>query len=197
MNTMLNENLGVTPVMPSQNAPVKTIEGFKTNIPSGPIVGVSGNGISNMPVPTLTNNIVTEQFQQNVSQTNVLTNTDVDKMVASLRPVSSTEIGQPIVVDSKSYIFTEKQLNDLLSVGVSVNPIPQAQQMPVQQAFAQHPLTLPYPQNLAPSDVRTGRNIVDTLANATLGTVNRVAHVAGNMFTGVIDVITLGYGKDK
>ena len=145
----------------------------------------------NNTVQAVPNQAVNEQG------TVILTEKQVDQLIAQLTPVA---MSNPVKITQPSYLITEEQMKYLLSLA-SGNP---QQMQGLQQTGLVQQQQVCYPTQVIPTynqpyqqlqPVNQVGSIIDGVANATLGTVGRVGHTLTTLADGILDVLTLGYGR--
>lgn len=98
---------------------------------------------------------------------NLITEQQAQQLLETLKP---TPISNPVKIDRPAYLVTEEQMRHLLSLSNG------------------NPLQFDNP----PSE----KNVIDTIGEVTLGTVNRLGHTFTGLVNSVVSVLTLGYGQE-
>lgn len=101
-----------------------------------------------------------------------------EQVAQAMEQLKVQNLTQPVKINQPSYLVTEEQMRYLLGIAQS-NP----QQVEI--------LRQTQKSHIQPQ----GINAIDTLANATLGTVGRVGHTLTGLVDSIVDIFTLGYAK--
>lgn len=111
-----------------------------------------------------------------------------EQVAQAMEQLKVQTLTQPVKITQPSYLITEEQMRYLLGIAQS-NP---QQIQALQQQFNQQQCQQVQQQRPM---IGQGGNAVDTLANATLGTVGRVGHTLTGLVDSVIEIFTLGYAR--
>lgn len=148
-------------------------------------------------IPTNTPITVPSPQSQNTTaptgdQTVLLTTEQTIGLIEQCKPV---QMGNPVKITEPSYLISEQQMIYLLSLAQG-KPVPNL--MPQKKGHVLKPNVAQEQQIvIGPQAEKQSHNVVDTVFNATLGTVGRIGHAFTGVVDSAVDVLTLGYGNRK
>lgn len=104
-------------------------------------------------------------------------------------------MSNPVRITEPSYLITEQQMIYLLSLAQG-SPVPNL--MPQTKGHVLKPnVAEQQSMFIGVQGEKQSTNVVDTVFNATLGTVGRIGHAFTGIVDSAVDVLTLGYANKK